>query len=141
MLTARKIARFRAQDLRLVSQMLLVIQLLSLGHLLTVAHITCPEHGDIIHVEPSDSRSHAQSGEDETAPITRSVAAAEPMVGAEHDHCLVCAQANRRCLLTGPAQTFAFHLFITRAAHTLPTVPFAPIALILLSPKNSPPSA
>lgn len=141
MLTARKIARARARDLQLVSLILLTAQLLSFGHLLSAGHATCPEHGDIIHIEHAEGTSTSASASHNDAPVRPSLAAAETAMGADHDHCLVCATANRRCLVAGPAQALAACVFVTHVFHAVASASFAPIDLILLSPKNSPPSA
>ncbi len=67
--------------------------------------------------------------------------AVESSAEAEHDHCLACMDASRRYLLTGPSQPV-----LVRQVHVI-SVPAtrstfsAPVDLILLSPKNSPPSA
>jgi hypothetical protein len=137
MLTTRKIARARARGLRLVSQILLAIQLLSLGHLLSARHITCPEHGDIMHVESSAGALPAPGTD---VPIRPALASSGSTAGADHHHCLVCADANRRCLLAGPAEACVTPVFIACEAHPVATVFRAPIDLILLAPKSSPPS-
>lgn len=135
----RRITRARARGLQLVSQILLAVQLLSLGHLLSSHHVTCLEHGDIIHVEHSETTSPGQV--DAEVLVRRSISPAAPAADAEHDHCQVCADANRRYLLTGSAPTFAHYVSVAHVVHDSATVGFAPIELILLSPKNSPPLA
>ncbi len=141
MLPAANNPRMRARGLRLVSQILLAVQVLSLGHLLSVRHITCPEHGDIIHVEHSAGALSEMLTTGTVALVQHSVAAVEPTAGAEHDHCLVCVDTHRRCLLTGPAQAFAQPVLVVDVVHATPTSLVTPIDLILLSPKNSPPTA
>jgi hypothetical protein len=137
----RRITRARARGLQLVSQILLALQIFSLGHLLSSQHVTCPEHGDIIHIEHSETTSPSQVAADGEGLVRRSVAPAGPAADTEHDACRVCADTSRRCLLTGPTPTFAHHVSVAPVVHARGTVGFAPIDLILLSPKNSPPAA
>lgn len=137
----RRITRARARGLQLVSQILLVVQLLSLGHLLSSQHVTCLEHGDIVHVDHSEATSPNLADADDEALLRHSLSPAAPAAGAEHEHCRVCADTSRRCLLTGPTPTFAHHVTVTQMGHAGVAVGFAPIEIILLSPKNSPPSA
>jgi hypothetical protein len=125
----------------MVSHILLAVQALSLGHLLAARHITCPQHGDIMHVEVWAETTTVRSTEGADAPRTSALAPNEATAGAEHHHCLVCADNSRGCLLSGPAHTCVAPLLITRDAHRAPPAGFAPIELLLLSPKNSPPSA
>jgi hypothetical protein len=137
MLSTGQTLRARGRGLRTVSQILLAIQILSFGHLLTVRHLTCLEHGDIIHVEQSAAKLEVGTH----ASRQPSLAAAESSVGADHEHCLVCVDANRRSLLAVPEKAFAHHGFGVSVAHAATTTFFTPVDLILLSPKNSPPSA
>jgi hypothetical protein len=141
MLTARKIQRAWARDLQLVSVILLAVQLLSLAHLLSARHITCPEHGDIMHVESSTGKMSSGSASDAEVPLRPALASSESTASPEHHHCLVCAEANRRCLLAGPTQMCIAPVLVVGSAHAIATASFAPIELLLLSPKNSPPSA
>jgi hypothetical protein len=133
--------RSRSHGLRLVSQILLAMQILSLGHLLLVRHVTCPEHGDIVHVEDSAAAEPDRFVVGMGAPLQHSMGATEPAAAAEHNHCLMCVDANRRCLLTSPAQTCTDRVLAVRVIRDVTTAFFAPVDLILLSPKNSPPSA
>jgi hypothetical protein len=139
MATTRKITRVRARDLRLVSHILLALQLLSIGHLFFVRHVTCPTHGDIMHVEHPAAISPAAEGAD--LPIRPVLASSEDTAGPEHDHCLVCSHDGRRVVLTGPTLTCAAPTLVVRSVQVEATAFFAPIDLLLLSPKNSPPSA
>lgn len=138
MLSTGKAERARARGLRLISQILLALQILSFGHLLSTGHVTCPEHGDIIHVQ------HGETSASRQLPYAdgharHSMAAAESTVGADHDECLACADTGRRYLVIGPTPlTFALR-GPTRLLHVARAPFFAPVDLILLSPKNSPP--
>ncbi len=141
MLTARRIARARARDLHLVSLVLLAAQLLSFGHLFSVRHVTCAEHGDIAHIERAHGQSHDPSAVEASVPPRPSLTSTTAKIGAEHSHCLVCSEANRRCLLTGPAQACTAPSLVVAASHAVAIAACSPIELLLLSPKNSPPSA
>ena len=128
----------RARGLRQVSGFLLAVQILSFGHLLLVRHVTCPEHGDFIHVQRS---SFGPATADAGSVLQRSILATEPCVDAEHDHCLACVETNRRALLSGPPQVLEHHAFAVSALRGSRAAFFAPIDLIRLSPKSSPPLA
>jgi hypothetical protein len=141
MLTTRRPARARAQALRLVSQILLAVQLLSLGHLFSVGHTTCPEHGDIVHVEHSAEATSASLAAARDVTRGSYIAPTKTSVTAELAHCLVCAESNRRCLLTIPAQTSCLQGLVVTSPHSVSTEAFASVDLILLSPKTSPPLA
>lgn len=141
MLAANRIPRARARDLRLVGLVLLAAQLLSFAHLFFVRHVTCTEHGDIMHVEHAHGQAHDPSALNRDVPLRPSLEEPPAGMGAEHSHCLVCAEANRRCLLTGPAQACAAPVFEALALRASTHASFAPIDLLILSPKNSPPSA
>ena len=138
MLTTRTILRARARDLRLVSHILLAVQLFAIGHLFFVRHVTCPEHGDIMHVEPAAGMRVEPAAD---VPIRPVLASGESTAGPEHDHCLVCAEAKQRGLVAGPTPTCAAPVLVGHSALVVATISFAPIDLLLLSPKNSPPSA
>jgi hypothetical protein len=140
MLSTGKAVRARRRGLRLISQILLAVQLLSFGHLLSSAHVTCPEHGDIIHVQRTQSAMPARL---DVAPaaVRQSMVAAEASVESEHDHCLACVDASRRFLLLGQSQPMLAHHALVSVVHSARSAFFAPVDLILLSPKNSPPLA
>jgi hypothetical protein len=66
------------------------------------------------------------------------------MPGAEssHDHCLICTITHERFALLPPASTSAASIELAVPPVFRPDAsPFAPVAVIALSPKNSPPSA
>lgn len=137
MLSTGKTVRARARGLRLVSQILLAVQILSFGHLLSSSHVTCPEHGDIIHVQ----RAEATATPKLDADVLDSMAATETVSDADHDSCLACVDANRRHLLIGPTQPITSHQLVVTLLPVARSAFFSPVDLILLSPKNSPPLA
>jgi hypothetical protein len=128
------------RGLGLVSQILLAVQVISLGHLLAVRHVTCPEHGDIIHVSPSPAFVVAAlppgGGPD------RATVAAAVVDSGDHEHCQACVDHGRRAVLPPPAAC-DLRLAGVPTARACPTEtdPYAALDLILLSPKNSPPTA
>lgn len=135
-----KALRARARGLRLISQILLAVQLLSFGHLLSIRHVTCLEHGDIIHLQRAETPPNKADGR-ATGASSHSMEATESAAEAEHDHCLACMDASRRYLLTGPTQpVFVCQVFVSPVPTARSTFS-APVDLILLSPKNSPPLA
>jgi hypothetical protein len=134
-----------------VSVLLLAAQLASVGHLLLVSHVTCPEHGDIIHAGQGHEASHGQrvAGEDTLGrPLRpsprspRSIEGGAPLAENVHDHCLICTSTHERFALFPPVSQRSASIEV---AVSLPSSshagPFAPVDLIVLSPKNSPPAA
>jgi hypothetical protein len=131
--------RVRRPGMGAASLLLLAAQILSLGHLLVVRHATCPEHGDVMHAEQRPEARVARFDADEgRASQVGSVSKAE----TGHDHCLICTLTHERFALLPPAGTSAIRIEIAiRIASGLDIRPFAPVAVIAFSPKNSPPSA
>jgi hypothetical protein len=141
MLSTGKAVRARARGLWLVSQILLAIQILSFGHLLSSRHVTCLEHGDIIHVRHAERAALGTPDPGARGSAWHSMAATESSAEAEHDHCLACADAGRRYLLIGSAQPVVVPQILVSSIRSARSAFFAPVDLILLSPKNSPPLA
>lgn len=129
------------RSLRLTSQILLAIQVLSLGHLLSARHLTCPLHGDIIHVAHLAETPLAPSDEGPAGCLQRSIAAGESSVDADHDHCLACIDTNKRGLPAAAGQSLASEVIVVGLADASRAAVVAPVDLVLLAPKNSPPSA
>jgi hypothetical protein len=140
MLSTGKDMRARARGPRLIGQILLAVQILSLGHLLSVSHVTCLEHGDVIHVQYAGAPTGTGES-DRTAPLDQSIVVAEPGAAIDHDHCLVCVDANRRGIVGGQSQVSFDCVPVVEGVYVARTAFAAPVDLILLSPKNSPPSA
>jgi hypothetical protein len=140
MLSSGKAVRAHARGLWLASQILLAIQILSFGHLLSSRHVTCLEHGDIIHLRHAEAAAPGTPDPNARGDGRHSMAA-ESSVEAEHDHCLVCADASRRYLLIGPAQPMVVPQILASSVRTARSAFFTPVDLLLLSPKNSPPLA
>jgi hypothetical protein len=130
----------RSRALRLTSQILLAIQVLSLGHVLLVRHVTCPKHGDIVHVTHAASPARLDVRR-AFAPLG-SAEAAQPGSDGTHDHCALCIESNQRFALIPPATQDVGEVSV--AVTLVPSsgaTSFAHTCLILLSPKNSPPNA
>jgi hypothetical protein len=126
--------------MRVTSYLLLAAQLLSLVHMLMVRHSMCPEDGDIIHIE----RPHAILAArpcDEVFWSRLPVAGSAPQAEQGHDHCLTCTSASERFALVPPAQKSAIAVkLVTPLAPIWVANLGAPIAVIVLAPKNSPPA-
>ncbi len=139
MLPTDKNVATRMRGVRLVSRILLALQVVSLGHLLTVRHATCPEHGDVIHLEHSIE---APTAPDVGLPGgSPTIAAAPVAIEGDHDHCQACTETNRRSAVLRPSAPILKNLAV--AVHppcSSKDAVFAPIDLILLSPKSSPPT-
>jgi hypothetical protein len=141
MLPTDKIVATRKRGVRLVSRILLAIQVLSLGHLLLVRHVTCPQHGDVIHLAHPIEASTAARDAGQPGSL-RTVAASPVAIEGDHDHCLVCTETNRRFAILAPAAPVLLHVtVVTSAPPPGRDAVFAPIDLLLLSPKSSPPAA
>lgn len=133
-------SRARRPGVGAASYLLLAAQILSLAHLLVVRHVTCPEHGDVMHSgQPRETLS--------ARPIVRDGLASRPATADEapqaesgHDHCLVCSITQERFALSPTVSTGAESNALPIPFASRPgTGPFAPVPVIALSPKNSPP--
>ncbi len=135
-------ARPRLRGLRTISQILLAVQVLSFGHLLLVHHVTCPEHGDIIHVAPSTAAASARGDSIPVSTLPALAAEGRQLVDGDHEACVICIDTSRRYALLPLAISTPVHRSIAVAlvSHSR-TASLAPFDLILLSPKNSPPAA
>ena len=112
-------------------------QLSSFTHLLLVRHATCPEHGELVHLEQPTTRL-APRAVDDAEPY---VALAAEVADHDHDHCLVCS-ARREAR---PAQAVGAALKV--AARWLEARPFkhgpssrCGAEVLRLAPKSSPPA-
>ena len=133
--------RARWPGMHAISLLLLAVQLMSVGHQLLVSHVTCPEHGDIIHRGQVHEASHEQREAREDALGRLSIEGRTPRADSGHDHCLICTFTHERFALFPPASQ---RLASIEVAVSIPPSsnagPFAPVDLIALSPKNSPPA-
>jgi hypothetical protein len=123
------------------SYLLLAAHILSLGHLLLVCHVTCPKHGDISHAALPHQSLSARPILDEGSSSGHAVAGAAPHADSGHDHCLICTITHERFALLPPAGMRGESIAL--AVPPVPSSdagPFAPVDLIVLSPKNSPPA-
>jgi hypothetical protein len=133
--------RVRRPGMNVISLLLLAVQLMSVGHQLLVRHVTCPEHGGIIHGGRAREASHRQLEVEEVALGRRSVESAAPWADSGHDHCLICTITHERFALFPPAsQRLASIAVAVSLAPSSDAGSFAPVDLIALSPKNSPPA-
>lgn len=108
-------------------------QLASFAHLVAVDHVRC-EHGELVDVgrHSSATASHHDSGEAFHA------AASE---AREHEHCLLSPmRRDRAAIAQRAAHSIAFASDGRSPLATTGTDAGAPIPLILLAPKSSPPT-
>jgi hypothetical protein len=141
MLSTGNLAGAAPRRLRLTSLILLALQVLSFGHLLLVRHVTCLQHGDIVHVTRAAGMSPTPATKERVGWLQVRVAASETTLDADHDHCLACVDTDRRSLAIAAGQSLGDSVVAVGAVCGIRTTFFAPVDLILLSPKNSPPSA
>jgi hypothetical protein len=127
--------------MRATSTLLLAAQLATLGHLLMVRHTICPEHGEAIHAaSPSEAQALRASPEG----LVSGPALGGGATPAEHadDHCLARANTRERFALLPIPEAITGPLLATATLPSLSSVAVAPaVAVLLLAPKNSPPSA
>ena len=133
--------RARRASMRATSTLLLAAQLVALGHLLVVRHTICPEHGEAIHSEsPSDAQTLGSSHEGAAA--DRTFGAGATTAEHTHDHCLAMANTRERFVPLPTPDVMPGPLLVAATLPSLATASVAPaVALLLLAPKNSPPSA
>ncbi|MFO0590249.1 MAG: hypothetical protein U0441_22085 [Polyangiaceae bacterium] len=115
----------------------------SIVHMAFVAHATCAEHGGFVHVQSAAPDGPSLRG-DRSSPSTLPGGA---ITADEHDHCLVgatrpgeshVARAGLSVLIDGQAPSAAPPV---EAPFASPDVgPPPQIALLFLSPMNSPPA-
>jgi hypothetical protein len=127
--------------MRATSGLLLVAQLLALGHLAIVRHTICSEHGEAIHSgSPGEARGLRPAHEG---------AAADPALGQggppaehSHDHCLALANTRERFALLPALDLITGPLVAAARLPSLSAVSAAPaVAVLFFAPKNSPPRA
>ena len=141
MLSTGNLAGAAPRRLRLTSLILLALQVLSFGHLLSVRHVTCLQHGDVVHVTHAAGTSPTPAAKGRVGWLQVGGVANETTLDADHDHCLACVDTDRRSLAIAAGQSLGNDLVAVGALGASRTTFFAPVELILLSPKNSPPSA
>jgi len=118
-----------------------VAQLGAMAHMVFASHVACAEHGDLMHVAAPSRTASADAEPSKTAGID----AATPD-DADHEHCSVAAHRSRETWLAGSHATSiepsapapSAFVVVPRTAYVTPAIA-APIPLILLAPKSSPP--
>ena len=127
--TGNRMARCLAASLAVVT---LAAQLLSIAHMATVTHVTCAEHGESVELSSAptgDEHHHAGS-------CLRQDAADS----AHHDHCFIASFRRERSTVTShPATPGGSGTEALQSSLVVSTTVRAPIPIILLAPKNSPP--
>ena len=113
-------------------------QLASFAHLLAVRHVTCPEHGEIIHRDAVASRSSSwrdRAAEHSSLHASRSAAARDG-----HDACLVWAHRHERADIQRAGASVRVEASTNAVERNVRAVPALPAPLLLLAPKSSPPA-
>lgn len=136
-----------------VAALLLCTQFASVVHMVLVPHVTCPDHGELMHPgEDASSHSHGADpdgtephGIGRKAPEIQSARSAPDLDSAHgHDHCAVVAHRRENLALAAvshgdqPAQTSAPALSQCATSLQIFGAPQSR-ALYLLAPKTSPP--
>ena len=123
------------------SYLLLATQILSLGHLLLARHITCPKHGDVVHAEQPHEGTSTGLAKVKDSSAQPALANEATRVRNEHDHCRILTNTRERFALLPPVREPAASVEFSFSSSPAPAVaPYAPVDLIVLSPKNSPPA-
>src|SRR5690349_15903570 len=101
----------------------LAAQLLAFGHFAAVVHVTCAEHGELVH------------------PSRSSGAAAWSRLEEGHDRCLLALDDDKHAaLLVVIGTAIVPDDYIDIARHHASSLCPPSIALLLLAPKNGPPA-
>lgn len=121
-----------------------VTQLAAFAHFALVRHATCPQHGELIHVEADAAAVRPsphlapEPGQDAAA-----LHAGDAADAHDHDHCVVAVTGREKVL-----QPFVY-LQTSPSMHRVVASPRGPpvvlahvaVALLSVAPKNSPPAA
>jgi hypothetical protein len=130
------VSRLRRQDLlarvreACVAGVVLLCQAAALIHAASAPHVTCPEHGDRVHLAAARTARHAGQ-----LPVAALEAAAD---AHQHDHCGL--QHQSRTPLPAPDAVVA----ITGGDHPWSSpgrIDLAAIPILSFAPKTSPPRA
>ena len=109
---------------------LLSTQAAALIDVATFQHVTCPEHGELIHTDDPAAA---------VASYGAGITEAPSDAGHDHEHCPVTALGRDQAVA---ADETARHTFFTFALISVPgraLASHAPLALLGLAPKASPP--
>jgi hypothetical protein len=111
----------------------LVGQLAGFVHRALVAHVTCPEHGEIIHSKVElDGSAHSHA-----PPCLRSASA--PTTGHEHDVCLVVLHQRNGAVTTAAPTLEPTPPTPERTPGPFIALNVTPQSVYSLAPKTSPP--
>jgi hypothetical protein len=117
----------------------LLAQLASFAHLGLVRHVTCPEHGELVHADADAPAGSVWQERSQSALPSYGAVPTETSAHG-HDHCLCTTVRRERW---APQQA---HLgFIAQSerrivSHAGDLQPGASFPLFMLAPKNSPPA-
>jgi hypothetical protein len=107
-----------------------------LFHLALTRHQVCVEHGELIHA------AHHVAAAGAPAPVDRPAVAASVTPDADaHEHCAVADHLRQAGLAPAAAEAPAAPTAAERSPARSAERGHAPIALLSLSPKHSPPAA
>jgi hypothetical protein len=114
----------------------LLAQGTGLAHLALVSHVQCYEHDALAHAE---ERTQAPPADETPTPLVGGV----PVEAAHSDdHCLAAGLRQREVVIAAPDHTRTPLVAVVDVGSPLAgqTTPAAPVPLILLAPKSSPPA-
>ena len=118
--------------------MVLFAQSATLVHSLTVTHVRCAEHGELIHVEGDSAHGHTDIANTKSAHFMADSRA----FGHEHDHCAFSFLGHtpfRTHAAPSVSAAFSLHapILVVAARH----VAHIPTRVLDYAPKASPPAA
>jgi len=130
----RRLTRSTALALALLC---LAGQAFTLLHLVLVRHVTCPEHGELIH--PSELRRGEAA--DRYQPGATAIDVAAAPTAHRHDHCPATSLRRERAAVARPGHSIRADGACAAAVPTRHDIPPATqVSLLLLAPKSSPPA-
>lgn len=115
--------------------------ILDYTHMLVVRHATCPEHGELIHVDEAGTSAGGHGDEVRPGSPTVALQSSQDAESHQHDHCVVVLCRKVQAPLGSVAgAVLAPPLAASLQSIDQDAVARSPIAIYLLAPKNSPPA-
>jgi hypothetical protein len=138
----RQLRRLSRVTATLLAAALLAVPLLETAHESRIAHVTCPEDGELIDAPVQARHAHAQESLDGPQLFPERDSAPPSGTGSDHEHCIVALQRHLRARENqAPQVSTPVEAVASVVAAAAPTVPARAVALYRLAPKSGPPQA
>ncbi len=113
-------------------------QLAGVAHMALVRHVTCPEHGELLHAGDDETPSPPTPADGAAASFAALTEDSESSHG--HDHCAVAIQRRAETMPVSRVKVAHTVTRVTEAAkeRAAPAMPLG--AIYRLAPKSSPPA-